>query len=140
MRKRNSLAMIAMACGIVGFTAMGCQYDEMYDDSEGNMEQTGQVSSEKFEPGGMLPTAKDAAPTQVIALSQPSTETADWLNVTSPSFDHAQRIPDRFTAFGKNDLPELKWSDVPRGTQSFVVIVEDPDALQPRPYIHLILY
>lgn len=59
------------------------------------------------------------------------------MKLTIPSFDHGDRIPDEFAfcvpdpenhvAMGANRNPHLKWSDVPEGTQSFALIVHDPD-------------
>jgi len=59
------------------------------------------------------------------------------MELTSKSFTDNGRIPERY-AFGKPDgqnhvalagnvNPHLAWSDVPVGTQSFVVICHDPD-------------
>ena len=38
-----------------------------------------------------------------------------------------QQIPVKFTQAGEQVSPELKWSNVPAGTQSFVVNMLDPD-------------
>lgn len=141
MLRRKGFAMIAMACGIVGFAGIGCEYTrDAYGDPEGDSEQLAMKDTPVLSENTPLPAAGEALPNQVIALSQPTTETMDWLNVSSSAFGHNQNIADRFTGYGNGDLPPLKWSDVPKGVQSFVVIVEDPDALNPRPYTHLILY
>jgi len=50
------------------------------------------------------------------------------LTLESPSFQHGETIPPRFTCEGENLSPELAWSHAPKGTQSFALIVEDPDA------------
>lgn len=81
-----------------------------------------------------------ASPTDVIALSQPATETMRWLSVDSNNFQHAQRIPERFTINGEGFLPNLSWSQIPDGTKSFAIVVEDPEALSPRPFVHLIMF
>jgi Raf kinase inhibitor-like YbhB/YbcL family protein len=46
-------------------------------------------------------------------------------------------LPARFTCDGKNVSPSLSWSGEPAGTQSFALIVEDPDA---RNYNHWLLW
>jgi Raf kinase inhibitor-like YbhB/YbcL family protein len=46
----------------------------------------------------------------------------------SPAFAEGQAIPARYTCDGENISPPLEWSGAPAGTQSFVLIVEDPDA------------
>ena len=50
------------------------------------------------------------------------------LSVASPAFPNGQRIPDRYSKGGGNVSPPLQWSDAPRNTRSFAVVVEDPDA------------
>jgi len=49
-------------------------------------------------------------------------------SLKSPSFQNDQPIPPRYTADGDNLSPPLEWSEPPPGTQSFALIVEDPDA------------
>jgi Raf kinase inhibitor-like YbhB/YbcL family protein len=119
----------------MGLGIVGCEYDGKFEPSKSdNLEQV-QVNE-----NSSLPPAGEASPTQVIALSQPATETMDWLKVDSPAFPHNQAIPDRFADSNRIEMPALKWSDVPHGTKSFAVIVEDPDAQNPRPFVHLIAY
>jgi Raf kinase inhibitor-like YbhB/YbcL family protein len=50
------------------------------------------------------------------------------LTLTSPAFADGQTIPVKYTRDGENLSPPLKWTGVPEGTRSFIVIVEDPDA------------
>ncbi len=46
----------------------------------------------------------------------------------STSFTAGATIPVDYTCDGKNRSPELHWHGVPDNTQSFVLIVDDPDA------------
>jgi Raf kinase inhibitor-like YbhB/YbcL family protein len=46
----------------------------------------------------------------------------------SPAFADQQAIPAKYTGDGEDLSPPLEWSDPPRGTKSFILIVEDPDA------------
>jgi Raf kinase inhibitor-like YbhB/YbcL family protein len=48
--------------------------------------------------------------------------------LTSPEFTNGSMIPTRFSCDGDNISPELKWIHPPEGTQSFALIVDDPDA------------
>ena len=48
--------------------------------------------------------------------------------VESPAFRDGERIPDRYVRDGQNLSPPLRWRDVPPGTRSFALVVEDPDA------------
>jgi Raf kinase inhibitor-like YbhB/YbcL family protein len=54
--------------------------------------------------------------------------TLESLGVSSSAFPASGEIPVDFTCDGANRSPQLAWSAPPRGTQSFVVIVDDPDA------------
>lgn len=50
------------------------------------------------------------------------------LKVSSPAFEHTERIPNKYSNRGGDHIPELRWTDVPDGTRELVVIVHDPDA------------
>lgn len=49
------------------------------------------------------------------------------MQLTSPAFQDTELIPTKFSCQGANCNPELQWSDVPSGTVSFVLIMDDPD-------------
>jgi Raf kinase inhibitor-like YbhB/YbcL family protein len=50
------------------------------------------------------------------------------LTLSSPEFKTGGSIPDKFTCNGENVNPRLEISGAPLGTQSLVLIVDDPDA------------
>lgn len=50
------------------------------------------------------------------------------LTITSPAFKHQGEIPVRYTCAGENINPPLVFANIPGGTRSFVLIVDDPDA------------
>lgn len=50
------------------------------------------------------------------------------LNVTSNAFAANQTIPVEYTCDGSETSPPLSWSNVPKGTKSVAILVEDPDA------------
>lgn len=66
------------------------------------------------------------------------------MKLTSSSFEEGQSIPPRFTCEGDNVSPPLSWTGAPEQTQSFALIVDDPDAPDPnapqRTYVHWVLY
>ena len=47
----------------------------------------------------------------------------------STSFENGSPIPKKFTCFGENKAPKLIWSGEPKETKSFVLIMDDPDAV-----------
>jgi Raf kinase inhibitor-like YbhB/YbcL family protein len=61
------------------------------------------------------------------------------MELTSRDFTQGALIPRRHTCVGENVSPALFWRDAPQGTQSFALIVEDPDAPSGT-YTHWIAY
>ncbi len=49
-------------------------------------------------------------------------------SLSSDAFAADQEIPPRFTCDGDDTSPALSWGDPPQGTQSFALIMDDPDA------------
>jgi len=49
-------------------------------------------------------------------------------------------IPFQYSAFGENVSPALNWSGAPQGTKSIAILMEDPDAAEPKPFVHWIAY
>lgn len=64
--------------------------------------------------------------------------------ITSPSFHNGDQIPIVYTCEGRDISPPLSWSSPPKGTVSFVLIVDDPDAPDPKApkmcWVHWVLY
>lgn len=50
------------------------------------------------------------------------------MQIESPAFELNQHIPKRHTCEGENVSPPLKFTGLPSGTKSLVLIVDDPDA------------
>jgi Raf kinase inhibitor-like YbhB/YbcL family protein len=55
-------------------------------------------------------------------------ETLIRLQISSPAFKSGEQIPQEFTCDGQNIRPALEISELPSGTKSLALIVEDPDA------------
>jgi len=66
------------------------------------------------------------------------------LQLSSPAFSHQGEIPARYTCEGQDTSPPLRFSGVPAGAKSLVLIVDDPDAPDPRApkttWVHWVLY
>jgi Raf kinase inhibitor-like YbhB/YbcL family protein len=65
------------------------------------------------------------------------------MRLTSTAFRDRGSIPRRYTADGADLSPPLSWSDVPPGTRSLALIVDDPDAPDPsaplRTWVHWVV-
>lgn len=50
------------------------------------------------------------------------------LTLSSPDFTANGPIPSQYTCTGKNESPALAWQNTPDKTQTFALILDDPDA------------
>ena len=66
------------------------------------------------------------------------------LSLLSTAFRGNDRIPVRYTCEGDDVSPPLAWTGVPAGTRSLALIVDDPDAPDPKHplvvWVHWVLY
>lgn len=81
-----------------------------------------------------------AAPSQEIAFALPHTAAPATLTVRSPAFGAGQPIPEGNSAYSSSFPPEIAWENIPEAAQSLVLLCEDPDAPNPKPFVHWILY
>lgn len=66
------------------------------------------------------------------------------LQLTSAAFANGAEMPALYTCDGRDVSPPLAWSGVPANAQSLVLIVDDPDAPDPKAprmtWVHWVLY
>jgi len=74
---------------------------------------------------GLLPAAL-AAQAPAGAPPRPA------LTLTTPAFADGAPIPAKYTQAGEQVSPALAWTNVPEGTQSFVLHMRDPDVARNR--------
>ncbi len=80
-----------------------------------------------------------------VALGEPREGGSPMgFKITSPSFPAMGEIPRRHSCEGEDVSPDLRWSGVPEGAKSLVLIVDDPDAPDPAApkmtWVHWVLY
>ncbi len=61
------------------------------------------------------------------------------MTISSESFEPGQDIPVKCTCDGEDMSPQLSWGDAPEGTESFTLIMDDPDA-PGGTFTHWVLY
>jgi len=62
------------------------------------------------------------------------------IQVSSEAFDYNKAIPKRHARQGENVSPPLEWEDPPAGVRQLALIVDDPDATGPEPWVHWVIY
>jgi len=62
----------------------------------------------------------------------------------SAAFTDGGEIPSQYTCEGRDASPPLQWKNVPEGTRSLALVVDDPDAPDPKApkmtWVHWVLY
>jgi len=72
------------------------------------------------------PTNTAVPPTETLP---PPTPMPVLFELTSAAFEPGQPIPVRHACHGENLSPPLAWSQPPPGTESYVLVMDDPDAV-----------
>lgn len=67
-------------------------------------------------------------------------QTPAKIAVTSVTLKEGETIPRQYTPDGRNDSPPLAWTGVPASAKELAVICEDPDAGNPPPFVHWVIY
>ena len=62
------------------------------------------------------------------------------IKIQSTAFTPNGVIPKEYTGEGKDFSPALTWSNLPPQTKELVLIVDDPDAPTPQPWVHWLIY
>jgi Raf kinase inhibitor-like YbhB/YbcL family protein len=80
----------------------------------------------------------------IVSADMTHGEGSMTLKMTSSAFENGGGIPARYTCQGTDMSPPLSWEGVPAEVKSLVLIVDDPDAPDPKApkmtWVHWVLY
>ena len=76
-----------------------------------------------------------SAHSDAIAIDRLPAGTAHAIRVQSRSLQPQAAINARYTAYGEGVSPALEWTPV-EGARAYALLLEDPDAHQPQPFVH----
>jgi len=77
-------------------------------------------------------------------IGHPRLEDMMALTLSSKAFSNEGTIPSKYTCEGEDIAPPLDWGGAPENTRSLVLIIDDPDAPDPKAptmnWVHWVLY
>ncbi len=62
------------------------------------------------------------------------------LSIRSTAFEPGATVPRRHSGDGEDLSPPISWTGLPPQTRELALIVDDPDAPSPQPWVHWVLY
>lgn len=74
-----------------------------------------------------------------VAVDRVQANGANSLSVSSSDVQAQTPIPQRITDYGNSTSPALSWTPVD-GARSYAVMLEDPDAAKPQPFVHWVAW
>jgi Raf kinase inhibitor-like YbhB/YbcL family protein len=78
-------------------------------------------------------------PAATEALVTATEEAVMPFEISSTAFKNGEMIPSKFSCKGSDISPALTWTGAPAGTQSFALIMDDPDAPMGT-WVHWVMY
>lgn len=90
-------------------------------------------------PTPTVPAPAATVPPPTLTEVPPTPEPATGLAMDSATFGHGGKMMAKHSCFGDNLSPPINWEGVPRGTQSLVLTMVDPDS-QPSGFVHWVIY
>ncbi|THD59860.1 YbhB/YbcL family Raf kinase inhibitor-like protein [Phenylobacterium sp.] len=71
----------------------------------------------------------------LVSTQRPETQTTGVIGVGSSAFAPGAAIPLKYSTWGQNISPPLKWTTV-GAAKSYAILVDDPDGPDPQPVSH----
>jgi len=82
----------------------------------------------------------EAQPPASSAAAEQKGEKSMTIQISSTAFAAGQKIPKKHSGEGEDVSPALAWSNLPPNTQELALVVDDPDAPTPEPWVHWVIY
>jgi Raf kinase inhibitor-like YbhB/YbcL family protein len=76
----------------------------------------------------------------ILAIQQLKPSGGQLIQVSSAAIKPNGAVPEVYSDYGQKISPPLQWSGVPSTAQSLAIAMEDPDAQDPRPFVHWLVY
>ncbi|UCE59419.1 MAG: YbhB/YbcL family Raf kinase inhibitor-like protein [Phycisphaerales bacterium] len=132
MSRRSPLRVVLVVFGAI-YIATGCKPTEPVPDDQsrdgGQPEEV--VSGDQTKDGDS--TSEKTEPTNEGDTSMTPT-------IQTDAFSNNEPIPARYTGDGQDISPALSFSNVPEGAAELALIMDDPDAPTPSPWVHWVIY
>jgi len=78
--------------------------------------------------------------TLLVSAGQALAQAPQPVNVTSSAFSNHENVPLKYTAYGDNVSPQIVWGELPQGTEQLALVMDDPVAPTPEPFVHWVVY
>lgn len=75
-----------------------------------------------------------------VSLIMSAITHANNFTLSSTGFSDNGKIPSKYTCNGLNTPPTLNWMNAPENTQTFALIISDPDAGIGQPFYNWVIY
>ncbi len=135
----NTMSTLRTACALSLLTLCAC--DATQTDTSTSAATTTPPIAEPAMPAEPLPPAGPMAADDLsaVAVDRPQSRTTGNISVSSSDVQAQTAIPMRFTDYGDSISPALDWKRVD-GAQSYALLLEDPDADLPQPFVHWVAW
>lgn len=133
---------LRMACALSVLAMAACQPSQpdaaLSPSSPDTTAPVDTVAASVSAPASMT-DANRADDPSAVAVNRPQADTANSVSVSSSDVQAQAPIPQRFTDYGDSTSPALSWTPVD-GARSYAVMLEDPDAAKPQPFVHWVAW
>jgi Raf kinase inhibitor-like YbhB/YbcL family protein len=118
MKKTNLLLIFGVS--ILVFALIGCLVLYLLGPADGEAFSAITEEAPIIEATPFPSPSESASPSPTIVEAP--------MNLTSAAFANGEPIPAKYSCKGDDISPALAWTEPPAGTQSFALIMDDPDA------------